>query len=151
MTMRAFRVAVGSPHRRGQVLGTTALAFPEPLCSSTEPQRLLMPQLGPCRKCHRCSWKMPQSRLRRGLLDIPLRDVRLQHDRGHGADALSYHTHQVRPMPGGTGGAAWGLWPLGGCSRGGDGARGSWGAAHSTWFIPAVAEGNKGITRVQCW
>lgn len=94
--MRAFRVAVGSPYCRGQVLGTTALAFPEPLCSSAEPQRLFVPQLGPCRKCHRCSRKMSQSRLRRGLLDIPLRDVRLQHDWGHGADALSDHTHQNR-------------------------------------------------------
>lgn len=116
--MRAFRVAVGSPHRRGQVPGTTALAFPEPLCSSTEPQRLLMPQLGPCRKCHRCSRKMPQSRLRRGLLDIPLRDVRLQHDRGHGADALSYHTHQVRPLPGGTGGGCLGAVATGGLLTG---------------------------------
>lgn len=56
-----------------------------------------MPHLGPRRKCHRRSWQMPQSRLRRGLLDIPLRHVRLQHDRGHGADAVSHHTHQVGP------------------------------------------------------
>lgn len=90
-----------SPHYRGQV-GTAALPSPEPLCSSTESQWLFVPHLSPSRKCHRCSWQMPQSWLRRGLLDIPLRDVCLQHDRGHGTDAISHHTHQVGPLPGGT-------------------------------------------------
>lgn len=82
---------------------------------------------------------MPQSRLRRGLLDIPLRDVCLQHDWGHGTDAISYHTHQVGLPPGGIdelGGAALGV-----------GARlgGPWGTAescrerrvlHSSWPLP---------------
>lgn len=110
---------LASPHYRGQVVGTAALASPEPMCSSSEPQWLFMPHLGPCRKCHRCSRQMPQSRLRRGLLDIPLRDVRLQHDRGHGADAVRHHTHQVGLLLGGCDELA------GGCSGGGSRAGGT--------------------------
>lgn len=74
---------------------------------------------------------MPQSRLRRGLLDIPLRDVRLQHDRGHGTDAVSHHTHQVGPLLGGCDELA------GGCSWGGTRAGGDHG-------VPLGAAGSRG-------
>lgn len=82
---------------------------------------------------------MPQPRLRRGLLDIPLCDVCLQHDRGHGTDTVSHHTHQVGLLLGATcelDGAALGV---------GAGLEELWGPAgscreprvlHSSWPLP---------------
>lgn len=88
----------------------TALLSPDSLCSSAEPQWLFVPHLGPCRKRHRRSWQMPQPWVRRGLPDIPVRDVCLQHDRGHGADAVSHHPHQVGlQSPSSSAGAALGV------------------------------------------
>ncbi|XP_025033239.1 solute carrier organic anion transporter family member 3A1 isoform X3 [Python bivittatus] len=59
-----------------------------------ESHRLHMPHLGPCRGCHGHSWEVPQPWMPRSLPDIPVRDVRLQHDWSHGSNTLRHHPHQ---------------------------------------------------------
>lgn len=59
-----------------------------------------MPHDRPARE-HDCgSWKVPQSRVPRGLPHLPVCDVCLQHDRGNGTDTLGHHPYQVSSGPG---------------------------------------------------